>query len=207
MYLSLQTYVGDVGDAVDNGSGLIKITCDSHGLTTGQCVIIQDVEGCVEANGVWIITVVDTSHFTLDGSTFSNAWTTGGTVGQGETIRITFTGTLTTDQSVVMLCAYRNTNGVFVAFASKQVAVDDTSTTVVISSHPSYATQVESIIVASNESSNAITFEISLLDSDGLELTFGRASLTAGYQWTRSASGSGGIRSDTGQVVSDGGTA
>lgn len=39
-----------------------------HGRATGQGAIIAGVEGNTAANGDWIITVVDSTHFTLDGS-------------------------------------------------------------------------------------------------------------------------------------------
>jgi len=59
--------------------GLIKITTGAaNGLTTGDVVIIWGVQGTSEANGQWTITTVDGTHFTLDGSTWANAWTSGG---------------------------------------------------------------------------------------------------------------------------------
>lgn len=61
-------------------AGLIKITAVAHGLTTGNVVQIYGVLGTVEANGTWTITVVDPNSFTLDGSTFTNAYTGGGTL-------------------------------------------------------------------------------------------------------------------------------
>ena len=62
-------------------SGLINIqTSTSHGLQTGQDVFIYNVAGTTEANGFWVITKVDATHFTLNGSTFTNAYTSGGTI-------------------------------------------------------------------------------------------------------------------------------
>lgn len=67
-------------DAV-NSSGLIEIeTGAAHGLTTGNQVQIYGVLGTTEANGTWTITVVDSTHFTLDGSTFANTYVSGGTI-------------------------------------------------------------------------------------------------------------------------------
>jgi hypothetical protein len=40
----------------------------------------QAVTGVPNANGQWIITVLDANHFTLSGSTFAGAYTSGGTV-------------------------------------------------------------------------------------------------------------------------------
>lgn len=66
--------------AADNGSGLIRITATSHGYETGNTVSITGVGGTVEANALWTITVVTDNTFDLVGSTFTNAYTSGGTV-------------------------------------------------------------------------------------------------------------------------------
>jgi len=73
-----------VSNAADNGSGLIRITTGTaHGLSTGNKIFIQNVGGTTEANGLWAVTVVDTTNIDLDGSTFTNGYTTGGTVRTG----------------------------------------------------------------------------------------------------------------------------
>lgn len=75
-----------VSGAADNGSGLVRITTSAaHGLTTGNLVTIKAVTGTTEANNTdtntaWAVTVIDTTHFDLDGSAFVNAWISGGTV-------------------------------------------------------------------------------------------------------------------------------
>lgn len=75
-----------VSGAADNGAGLIRVTTSTaHGFTTGQLVTIKSVGGTTEANNTdanpaWAVTVYDTTNFDLDGSTFVNAWTSGGTV-------------------------------------------------------------------------------------------------------------------------------
>jgi len=75
----------NVAGAANNGSGLIRITCNTHGYSTNNKVSIIDVGGTTEANNTdgnpsWTITVIDANNFDLQGSTFSNAWTSGGTV-------------------------------------------------------------------------------------------------------------------------------
>jgi len=66
---------------VDNGSGLIKVTTSSaHGLTTGNYVTIEGVVGTVEANQTAYVTVINSTSFTLDDSTFSNTYVSGGVV-------------------------------------------------------------------------------------------------------------------------------
>lgn len=72
--------VGSVA-AVVSSAGLIRITTSTpHGLTTGDTVFITSVAGVTAANGAWTVTVVDSTKFTLDGSTFSGSYTSGGTV-------------------------------------------------------------------------------------------------------------------------------
>ncbi len=84
---SYQTGIGFVGGgitAITNSAGLIEIqTTTPHGFVagiTGIVVIISSVVGTVPANGRWTITVVDTTHFTLNGSVFSGSYTSGGAV-------------------------------------------------------------------------------------------------------------------------------
>lgn len=67
--------------AADNGSGLIRLTVESTAdWADGQVKNITDVTGTTEANGYWTITVIDSTHIDLQGSTFSNAYVSGGMV-------------------------------------------------------------------------------------------------------------------------------
>lgn len=60
--------------------GLVEVTTTAaHGLTTGWVVTIAGVTGTTEANGTWPVTVVDTTHFTINVA-FVNAYVSGGTV-------------------------------------------------------------------------------------------------------------------------------
>jgi hypothetical protein len=62
-----------------SAAGLVKIaTSVPHGLLTGDMLQISGVTGTVEANGQWVATKVDGTHFTLNNSTFSNAFSAGG---------------------------------------------------------------------------------------------------------------------------------
>jgi hypothetical protein len=66
--------------AAASSGGLILLTFSgAHGRTTGDAVWIAGVLGTTEANGAWYVTVTGASTLTLDGSTFANAWTSGGT--------------------------------------------------------------------------------------------------------------------------------
>ncbi len=64
--------------AADNGSGLIRITAVAHGYQTGNTVTITGVTGTTEANGTWVITVISADTYDLIGSTFTNAYVSGG---------------------------------------------------------------------------------------------------------------------------------
>ncbi len=57
----------------------IVITSTAHGLTTGDEIIVEDVGGNVDANGTWVVTVVDPDAFSLDGSVGVDDYTEGGT--------------------------------------------------------------------------------------------------------------------------------
>lgn len=71
-----------VTGTANNGSGLIRLTVASTtGLTTGQTKVVSGVTGTTEANGTWVLTVIDGTHVDLQGSTFANVWVSGGVVG------------------------------------------------------------------------------------------------------------------------------
>ena len=53
-----------------NSSGLILITKTAHGFSNGDCVYIEDMATALTANGCWVITYVNSSTFTLNGSTY-----------------------------------------------------------------------------------------------------------------------------------------
>lgn len=76
----LDTDAGTVTGAADNGSGAIRLTVTAHGFADEDVVTVHDVAGCTEANGTWQIDYVSANTFDLVGSTFSNAYTSGGKV-------------------------------------------------------------------------------------------------------------------------------
>ncbi len=67
-----------ITNAADNGSGLIRITATAHGFSTNFKATVSSVGGTTEANGTWTVTVIDANTFDLVGSTFTNAYTSGG---------------------------------------------------------------------------------------------------------------------------------
>lgn len=65
----------------NNGSGKIRVTTSaSHLFSTFDLVIVTGVTGTTEANGTWVITVIDSTHLDLVGSTFTHAYVSGGSV-------------------------------------------------------------------------------------------------------------------------------
>jgi len=70
-----------VTGAVNNGSGLIRLTVSTTGLTTGDNVVVDGVVGTITGiNFPWFVTVIDATHLDLQASTFSGAYTSGGTI-------------------------------------------------------------------------------------------------------------------------------
>lgn len=69
-----------LGTAITNATNAspIVITCPAHGFLTGNNVTVSGVAGNTAANGAWTVTVIDSSTFSLNGSTGTGAYTTGG---------------------------------------------------------------------------------------------------------------------------------
>lgn len=72
------TSMPTVSGAVDNGSGLIRLTTSAHQYTTGDVVTVFGVTGTTEANGSWTVNVVNPTTIDLQGSAFVNAYVSGG---------------------------------------------------------------------------------------------------------------------------------
>jgi hypothetical protein len=72
---------------ISSSGGLIEITL-AHAppfdyLLTGMLVAVSAASSGtagIAATGIWTITVIDSTHFTLNGSTFSGSYTSGGTI-------------------------------------------------------------------------------------------------------------------------------
>ena len=104
-----------ITNAANNGSGLIRITyatTASPPLATGNILAISGVAGTTEANGTWLITVIDGSNFDLQGTAFTNTYSGGGTAQQDQGFaalpsdymgwgRVTWTGVPTVDLEYV----------------------------------------------------------------------------------------------------------
>lgn len=69
-----------VSTVANNGSGLFRVTTTTnHGLVTGNQPFISGVVGN-PVNLRWTVTVINSTQFDLQASTFSGAYTSGGTV-------------------------------------------------------------------------------------------------------------------------------
>lgn len=58
----------------------IVITSAAHGLQTGDTVQIKSVGGNTNANGIWTVTVLSSTTFSLNGSAGNSGYTSGGVV-------------------------------------------------------------------------------------------------------------------------------
>lgn len=88
--LNLSTVTG----AADNGGGLIRLAVASTvGLYTGNTMTVAGVLGTVEANGTWIVTVIDGTHVDLQASAFVHAYVSGGTTSVPVEIPTVYTAT------------------------------------------------------------------------------------------------------------------
>lgn len=109
---------GGITDAT-NASPIEVTTTNPHGLITGAVVTIAGVVGNVGANGTFKITKTGASTFTLDGSTGTGAWVSGGTIttegvnqqGSG-TSEVTVTGTPKDEYYIKFLVTTGGTVGV-----------------------------------------------------------------------------------------------
>ncbi|MBI5511345.1 MAG: hypothetical protein HY903_21500 [Deltaproteobacteria bacterium] len=82
-----------VAGCADNGQGRIAVTTAvAHGLPHRAEVEISGVVGTTEANGRWIISKTGDTTFTLIGSTYANAYASGGTIRPHNALFYTYTG-------------------------------------------------------------------------------------------------------------------
>jgi hypothetical protein len=77
-----------ITNIINNGSGLIRVTANAHGMSTENKVFISGVVGAIEANGGFNVTVIDLNTIDLQSSVFVNTYVSGGTVrtGWGHTV-------------------------------------------------------------------------------------------------------------------------
>lgn len=69
-----------VTGAANNGSGAVRLAVSStSSFASGDTAYVTGVGGTTEANGIWTVDVMDGTHLDLRASTFTHAWTSGGT--------------------------------------------------------------------------------------------------------------------------------
>ena len=90
-----------ITNAVNNGSGAIRLTVTGHGYTNvdGAAYVVASVGGVTNANGQWNINVINANTIDLIGSTFASSYTSGGTIAPANQVTLTsatgFAGNLT----------------------------------------------------------------------------------------------------------------
>lgn len=75
-----------VTGAANNGAGKIRLTLNAisnafFAIAGQNFIVVQGVVGTTEANGTWVPTIIDATHIDLVGSTFTNAYVSGGAIG------------------------------------------------------------------------------------------------------------------------------
>lgn len=145
---------------VDSSGGLVRITAASHGLSTGDEVIIAGVAGTTEANGYWTVTVTSTSQFTLDSSTYATAWTSGGGVYNGISYTVVC-GSAPGSNGICVVNNYKqiSTAGAVVATPVTIKVLTSTTETEIMLASADYAQAVSSLILT-NDSGGSISGSI-----------------------------------------------
>lgn len=70
-----------ISGTANNGSGLIRLAVlSTQQFATGDTAIVTGVNGTIESRGSWTITVIDSTHIDLTGSTFTNAFSSSGNI-------------------------------------------------------------------------------------------------------------------------------
>jgi hypothetical protein len=64
--------------AASDAAPIAVTTSAAHGLVTGDIVQVSGVTGNLAANGQWVVTKVDSTHFSLNNSIGSGAYSSGG---------------------------------------------------------------------------------------------------------------------------------
>ncbi|MDR3487095.1 MAG: hypothetical protein P4M05_19585 [Bradyrhizobium sp.] len=69
-----------VTGAASGTGGVVRLAVNSTAQAdTDDTAIVSGVTGTTEANGTWVITIIDATHIELQGSVFKNAYVSGGT--------------------------------------------------------------------------------------------------------------------------------
>lgn len=103
-----------VTGAANNGSGLIRLTLNMisnafFSIAGQNFIIVQGVVGTTEANGRWVVNIIDSTHIDLVGSTFVHAYVSGGAIG-GSLDALGFSLDSITKASTAQLSAFGGTS-------------------------------------------------------------------------------------------------
>lgn len=74
--------------AATTATPIVITTSAAHGFTTGDLVRVSDVVGGINANGEFTVTVVDSTHFSLDGTVGSGSYSSGGKAQLAQPVRV-----------------------------------------------------------------------------------------------------------------------
>lgn len=179
MFTPLATLIAaitNVDGATGGTSGLIRITAAAHGLSTGDEVIIDGVGGTTEANGYFTVTNVSGSQVTLDGTTFTNAWTSGGGIYNGISYAVTAVntsgGAAPSSPGVAVLNNYKqvSTSGAVVATPITIKSIQSTADIEIMYSNADYAQAVSSLVITNN-SGASVTGSVKVRTTKLLGLT------------------------------------
>lgn len=151
MFAEKATLIKAISNVDDNGSGLVRITAASHGLSTGDEVIIAGVAGTTEANGYWTVTVISATQFSLNSSAYANAWTSGGSVYNGVSYTIVC-GSAPSSPGVLALVNLKKmaTNGAVVSLPTIAKKITATTETELFLSDASYDIALSSLVLTNN---------------------------------------------------------
>lgn len=196
MFLEKAALVAGISD-IQNSSGVFRITTNAnHGLLTGHVVIINGVTGG-GVNGVWTITKVNDTNFTLDGSTYVAPTNfAAGQVFVGDRLVVEVTTYSGTESHIVADGKYQDpaTNAIARLTASKK-KFTATGNVVVFSADPSYSLTVERLNIYNRSNANNLIVKIKYIAYDGTTFEIGTATIAALARYdeasgkSRSASG------------------
>lgn len=154
MFTARASLIASITNVDNNGSGVIRITAPAHGLSTSDKVIIAGVGGTTEANGYWTVTNVSSSQFTLNSSTYTNAWTSGGGVYNGVGYNVKC-DSAPSSPGVLVVNNYKQitTSGSVTATPVFAKQITTTTEAEIMLASPDYAQAVSSLVITNNSGS------------------------------------------------------
>lgn len=177
-----------VTTAADNGSGLFRLTVNSHGLLNGDTITIAG--GLTGMNGDWVVANKTDHTIDLTGSTYASGYVSGATIYIKNKYTITLSGTIATGIDVVANVKILSALSADVArIVPVPFKLTTTAETDIRSSDVSVDEVIDTITLCSLEASNTVTATVNLENHSGTTYRKATVSLTAGYQATISADG------------------